>query len=97
MAERRKDLLQQALISETMRAAGRLFPQAQIHLLEDPAQPGALTVAVDNPAITLQGMRMIRDFAELAAGADMVSIASNGDRIRLELVFCHALPRASQP
>ena len=97
MAERRKDPLQLALISETMRAAGRLFPQAQIHLLEDPAQSGALTVAVDNPAITLQGMRMIRDFAELAAGADMVFIVPRGDRIRLELIFCPALPRASQP
>ena len=97
MAERRKDPLQQALISETMRAAGRLFPQAQIHLLEDPAQSGALTVAVDNPAITLQSMQMIRAFSELTAGADMVFIVPRGDRIRLELIFCHAHPRASQP
>lgn len=97
MSERGTDPLQLALISETMRAAGRLFPQAQIHLLEDPAQPGALTVAVDNPKITLQDAQMIRNFSELTAGADMVFINPKGDLIRLELVFRNGIRPAPQP
>ena len=77
-----------AEINAATEMACRLFPKADINLVDDPLQMGAIILTIEDCFITV---REVKKFIELIGKANNFDILSNGEDIKLSILFDDAL------
>lgn len=68
--------------------AFKLFPKANINLMDDPLQMGAIILTIEDCLITV---REVNKFVELIGKSNNFDILTNGEDIKLSILFDNAL------
>lgn len=70
--------------------ACRLFPEAEINLVDDPLQMGAIILEIEDCFVTV---REIEKFIELIGKANNFDILNGEDNVKLSILFDGVLTR----
>ena len=78
-------------VTEAINIAKQLFPEANIHLAEDPIEMGALIIRIDDFDLSVRDTEQFHLMTRNANNFEVYSI-DNGD-VRLSILFNHAFKR----
>ena len=77
-----------AEVNAATEVACRIFPKADINLIDDPLQMGAVILTIEDCFMTV---REVKKFIRIIDKANNFDIMCNGETVKLSVLFANAL------